>query len=101
MSGKKLPYWIKGGVIGVLILLLLTSIFLIYDKIYSPEMTPLFGIIALTSIIILPIMLLLQNTLSDSWILLIFIILTVIIWFLIGAIIGFVIEKIKKKKSHN
>ena len=83
MGWEKLPYWLKGGLIGGIISIILLIIFLSITKVCidpSPGCVPMITQLNLIQL----------NTY------LIFI-CSIIIGFLIGAFVGFIIKKLKKK----
>ncbi len=114
MGWKTWPYWLKGGIIAVLIYLLISIISLIEFQINygKSDMGTLgYWIIMLFGIFLFMFyekLFLFINYLfyqepypnkTELLPLIVFILLNAIIYFLIGSIIGFLINKIKSKKK--
>ena len=111
MKWKTLPYWLRGGLIGLLIFTLLWTIPLLFGE-FLPDLIGNFYTYLALSFIILALILRLpfgcETSLSFggysgpspaycdilSWVFIL--ILGVLIPFLLGALIGFIIQKIKK-----
>jgi len=95
MDWKDWPYWLKGGVIAAginLLLLLLYYIFptpvFSFKKSYN-QITSILGLPAFVVIGILPF-----SIFSIFWI----IVVSTILFFIIGAIIGLIVGKVKSRK---
>jgi len=119
MAWKDLPYWLKGGIIAVIILIILFLLLglVTYTKIFNTNYKgPLavifspFMLIALTYFIVNGIVGKIFNCpLVDGWfssydcspplqflIIAISIIFFILIFFLVGALIGLMVDKVKK-----
>ena len=114
MGWKNLPYWMRGGVIGIIIGAVLTIIllFIIVPNFFNKYTTNLnlyeahglyFMILLIFWIVFIPsIFLLAIGSLGiPLWSIfsIIFLALFLIYYFVIGAIIGLIIGKIKSKKQ--
>ena len=89
MNWKKLPYWVKGGLIGVVAI----SSSLILNKLFPDFANPISLVV---SLFLFPLGLLFFGAFYlPQWI----IIVEYIYFFLLGAIIGKIYEKIKSR-SH-
>jgi len=92
--GVKLPYWLRGGLIGAIFIL----IFLIIDNFY-PMSESVWYILAIP---IVPLAIILWSVFipgsSDLYMTVVETIFFIVGYFIIGAIIGLIFRKIKKKK---
>lgn len=103
MGWKNWPYWLKGGLIGDLIVIIGGLLTLLLSNIFPP-----FGLLWLPFLIILvlPVFFLCAGDphfdlcsvgyLTGFWYL--FVLLVLVECFIIGAIIGLIVGKIKSKK---
>lgn len=89
MGWKNLPYWLRGGIIAIIIFIILVVITSISDRQGTSHPGALI-------IPLLPGLALTNHTLYRSD-LLINGFISLIIYFIIGALIGFIIGKIKNK----
>ncbi len=114
MKWKKLPYWLRGGTVTILVYFVISIISLIEFQINyrnSDMGTIGYGIIIASGFIILIIfgfesyerlatfandIILTRHELSP---LILFIIINSVIYFVFGALIGFLIEKIKPRNK--
>jgi len=98
MTWKDLPIWLKGGIIGLLFGIIDLAITLAFPPLYCklgancpPQ--PFIGKIA--TLFIMP----LESILDISNNMVFQLILILLYFFIIGAIIGFIVGKIKSKKQ--
>ena len=99
MGWKDWPYWLRGGIIVVLIPVIIFLIVLIFEKISSSRDPTYYqgthGTLAGYLLIALGLPInIIAPTLGEGT----FIFLTAIMYFVIGAIIGLIVGKIKSKK---
>lgn len=97
MGWKEIPLWIKGGVFGIILLNFLFAIGMVEELFFGINE---FQLGAVLIIIALPVILLetfLYDFLPPLIALAIFIISLLAYFFLLGAIIAFIIQKITKK----
>jgi hypothetical protein len=97
MGWKKLPYWLKGGLIGMFFIIIIFIIgelsgYILYNK---WVIIPILNLFFVPSVIILfqPLYDTNSGLVMGASILLI----SLILYFIIGAIVGFIINKLKRK----
>ena len=89
MNWKKLPYWVKGGLIGVVAI----SSSLILNKLFPAFANPISLVVSLS---LFPLELFFFGAFYLPWWI---IIVEYIYFFLLGAIIGWIYEKTKNQKK--
>jgi hypothetical protein len=90
MSWKDWPYWVRGGVIGVLVYFILALLVVTY--IFSVATSSDDGLALI--VIFLPGLWLTQKSIFA-------LLINLLSFFIIGAIIGWIIGKIKERKENN
>lgn len=110
MGLKKIPYWLNGGILGVIILGIIAIITFIIPSFYNFFYVSEFhgdyftNPLGITYSFLLSLVFFLikgyftfANQPTPIYISLIIVLLTVIYYFLIGALIGLIVGKLKKK----